>query len=51
LVHITDDVEKVEGSAFTGENVLGRLCPDEGLRICVVPEEVIVDRVFDVGNV
>ncbi|MDG1130848.1 MAG: LysR family transcriptional regulator substrate-binding protein [Paracoccaceae bacterium] len=39
-------VERVKYAAFSGEHVLGGFAPDEGLRLGVVLQQVVVDRGF-----
>ena len=41
-------VERVESAAFAGEDVFGGFAPDEGLRLCVVLQQVVVDRAFEI---
>ena len=49
LLPISPDlVERIECAALAGEDVLGGLAPDEGLRLCVVHQQIVVDRVLEV---
>lgn len=41
-------VERIERAALAGEDVLGALAPDEGLRLDVVLQQVVVDRALEV---
>lgn len=41
-------VDRVECAALAGEGVLGGFAPDEGLRLGVLVQQVVVDRVFEV---
>ena len=43
-----DLVERIERAALAGEDVLGGFAPDEGFRLCVVLQEVVVDRFLEV---
>lgn len=43
-----DLVERIECAALSGEDVFGALAPDEGLRLGVVLQQVVVDRVFEI---
>ena len=43
-----DLVERIERAALAGEDVLGALAPDEGLRLGVVLQQVVVDRALEV---
>ena len=43
-----DLVERVECAALAGKDVIGGLAPDEGLRLGVVHEQVVVDRAFEI---
>ena len=49
----SDKVERVECAPLPGEDVFGGLAPDEGLRLGVVLQQVIVDCVLEgrVANV
>lgn len=38
-----DFIERVQRAAFSGDDVLCRLGPSEGLRFCIVLEQVVVD--------
>ena len=44
----TDFIEFVQRAAFAGEDVLRRFGPDEGLRLLVVKQQVVVDRVLEI---
>ena len=46
----TDFIEGVQSAAFAGEDVLSGFCPDEGLRLCVVLHQVVIDRVLEVAD-
>ena len=49
LLPISPDlVERIERAALPSENVLGGLAPDEGLRLGVVQQQIVVDRVLEV---
>ena len=49
LLPISPDlVERVECAAFSGDDVLGGFAPDEGLRLGVVLEQVVVDCAFEI---
>lgn len=49
LLPISPDlVERVECAALSGKDVLGGFAPDEGLRLCVVLQQVVVDRAFEI---
>ena len=49
LLPISPDlVERVECATLSGEDVLGGFAPDEGLRLCVVLQQIVVDRVLEV---
>ena len=43
-----DLVESVERAAFAGKDVFGCLAPDEGLRLGVVLQEVVVNLALEV---
>ncbi len=43
-----DFVEGVKRTAFAGDDVIGCLAPDKGLRLCVVQQEVFVDGGFQI---
>ena len=43
-----DLVERIECAALAVEDVLGGFAPDEGLRLGVVLQQVVVDRVLEV---
>lgn len=43
----SDLVERIERAALPGENVLGGLAPDEGLRLGVMLQQIVVDRAFE----
>ncbi len=43
-----DYVERIKRSAFTGDDIFGGLAPDEGLRLGVMLQEVVVDRAFEI---
>lgn len=43
-----DFIEFVQRAAFAGEDVLRRFGPDEGLRLLVVKQQVVVDRVLEI---
>jgi hypothetical protein len=45
LLPISPDlVERIERAALAGKDVLGGLAPDEGLRLGVVQQQIVVDR-------
>jgi len=49
LLPISPDlVERIECAALAGNDVLGGLAPDEGLRLGVVLQQVVVDRAFEI---
>ena len=49
LLPISPDlIERVERTALPGENVFGGLAPDERLRLGVVQQQIVVDRVLEV---
>ncbi len=35
-------------TAFSGDDVIGGLTPDKGPRLCVVQQEVVVDRALEI---
>jgi hypothetical protein len=39
---------RIKRSAFTGDDIFGGLAPDEGLRLGIVLQEVVVDRAFEI---
>ena len=43
-----DFIERIKRAAFAGDDVVGSFAPDEGLRLGVVLQQVIVDRFFEV---
>lgn len=49
MLPVTPDfIECIKRTAFAGDDVIGALGPDEGLRLGVVLQQVIVDRLFEV---
>lgn len=44
----SDFIECVKRAAFAGDDVFGGLAPDEGLRLGVVLQEVVVDRALEI---
>ncbi len=44
----SDFIEFVQRASFSGEDVFGRLCPVERLRLGVVLPEVVVDGGFQI---
>jgi len=46
-----DFIEGVEGAPFSRENVFGGLGPGEGLWLCIVLHQVVVDGGFQVVDV
>ena len=43
----SDLVERIERATPAREDVLGGFVPDEGLRLCVVLQQIVVDRVLE----
>lgn len=43
-----DFIDGTKCAAFAGDDVIGSLAPDKGLRLCIVQQKVVVDGALEI---